>query len=162
VKLNLDSLRAEIENYLESHGIVIFHSHPRGADASAPVFWDTEAHPDYKQFLAAAESAGAKLITIHAREFNEDILDDALDHASTANLPRDERRAIEMRIKEMRSYVGFTCQIELSFDLAPRVYIFDLRTEWFDDLNDLLDRVDDAAQKPSGEPPLSGGYFSRN
>jgi hypothetical protein len=162
VKLNLDSLRAEIESYLETHGIVVFHSHPRAGDTSAPVYWDTERHPDYKLFLAAAESAGAKLVTIHAREFNEDILEDALDHAGSSNLPREERRAIELRLKEMRGYIGFTCQIELSFDLAPRVYVFDLRTEWFDDLNDLLDRVDDAAHKSDGDSPLGGGYFSKN
>jgi hypothetical protein len=162
MKLNLDSLRAEIESYLETHGIVVFQSHPRAGDTSAPVYWDTERHPDYKLFLAAAESAGAKLVTIHAREFTEDILDDALDHTSSANLPREERRAIELRLKEMRSYVGFTCQIELSFDLATRVYVFDLRTEWFDDLNDLLDRVDDAAHKSDGDSPMGGGYFSKN
>lgn len=162
MKLNLDSLRTEIESYLETRGFVVFHSHPRTADASVPVYWDTERHPDYKMFLAAAGSAGAKLITIHAREFVEDILEDALDHAAAASsMPREERRAIELRLKEMRGYLGFTCQIELSFDLAPRVYIFDLRTEWFDDLNDLLDRVDDAQHHSGGDSPM-GGYFSKN
>ena len=53
-----EGLRAEIESYLETHGIVVFHSHPRAGDTSAPVYWDTERHPDYKLFLAAAESAG--------------------------------------------------------------------------------------------------------
>ena len=48
MKLNLDSLRAEIESYLEAHGIVVFHSHPRAGDTTAPVYWDTERHPDYK------------------------------------------------------------------------------------------------------------------
>jgi hypothetical protein len=162
VKSNLESLRAEIESYLETRGMIVFHSHPRTSDASAPVYWDTDRFPDYKQFLKAAESANAKIVAIHAREFNEDILEDALDHAASANLPREERRAIELRLKEMRGYLGFTCQIELSFDLAPRVYIFDLRTDWFDDLNDLLDRVDDAAPKHDGDSPLGGGYFSKN
>jgi hypothetical protein len=161
VKLNLDSLRAEIESYLETHGIIVFHSHPRTSDTSAPVYWDTERYPDYKMFLSAAETAGARLVTIHAREFNDDILEDALDHANSSSLPRDERRAIELRLKEMRGYIGFTCQIELSFDLAPRSYVFDLRTEWFDDLNDLLDRVDDAQHKPD-DSHLGGGYFSKN
>src|SRR5271165_3175640 len=101
MKLNLDSLLAEIESYLESHGIIVFHSHPRAADTSAPVYWDTDRYPDYKKFLAAAEAAGAKLVAIHAREFNADILEDALDHAASANLPREERRAIELRLKEM-------------------------------------------------------------
>src|SRR5580700_8153125 len=83
VKLNLDSLLTEIESYLETRGAVVFHSHPRAADASAPVYWDTERHPDYKQFLAAAEAAGARLVTIHAREFNDDILDDARSEEHT-------------------------------------------------------------------------------
>jgi hypothetical protein len=162
MKLNLDSLLAEIESTLEARGIIVFHSHPRAADTSAPVYWDTDRYPDYKKFLAAAEAAGAKVVTIHAREFNSDILEDALDHAASANLPREERRAIELRLKEMGGYLGFTCQIELSFDLSPRVYVFDLRTEWFDDLNDLLDRVDDAQHKSDGDSPLGGGYFSKN
>lgn len=162
MKLNLDSLRAEIESYLETRGLIVFHSHPRTGDTSSSVYWDTERYPDYKQFLSAAELSGTKMVAIHAREFNEDILDDALDHAASANLPRDERRAIELRLKEMRGYLGFTCQIELSFDLVPRVYVFDLRTEWFDDLNDLLDRVDDAQHKHDGDSPMGGGYFSKN
>ena len=108
VKLNLDSLRAEIESDLETHGSVIFHSHPRAADTSAPVYWDTERQPDYKLFLAAAESVGAKLVTIHAREFTDDILEDALDHATSSALPHArERRAIELRLKEMRGYHRF-------------------------------------------------------
>ena len=91
-------------------------------------------------------------------------MEDALDHLSEASaLDRDERRAIEMRLKEVREYSGFTCQIELSFDLAPRVYIFDLRTEWFDELNDLTDRIEDAyRQNGDGSDALGGGYFSRN
>ena len=67
MKLNLDSLRAEIESYLDAHGIIVFHSHPRTPDTSAPVYWDTERHPEFKMFLSAAESAGAKIVTVHAR-----------------------------------------------------------------------------------------------
>ena len=161
MKLNLDSLRSEIEHYVESHGMIVFHSHPRAGDPSALVYWDSERYADYRQFLAAAEAAGVKLVTLYAREFNEDILEDALDQAASSHLPRDERRAIEMRMRELRRYLGFTCQIELSFDCAPRVYVFDLRTEWFDDLNDLLDRIDDS-RPHHGDSPLGGGYFSKN
>ena len=120
MKLNLDSLRSEIEHYVESHGMIVFHSHPRAGDPSALVYWDSERYADYRQFLAAAEAAGVKLVTLYAREFNEDILEDALDQAASSHLPRDERRAIEMRMRELRRYLGFTCQIELSFDCAPR------------------------------------------
>ena len=77
-------------------------------------------------------------------------------------LPNDERRTVEQRLREMRAYLGFTCQIELSFDLGPRIYVFDLHTDWFDDLNELLDRIDEAYEDETDEDPLSGGYFSKN
>jgi hypothetical protein len=164
MKLNLETLRSEIQEYLESRGIVVFHGYPRSGEPSASVFWDTEHHPDYRMFLAAAEAAGARLVTLHAREFTGEMIDDAVERLEESDLPRDEQRAIEMRLREMRGYAGFTCQIELSFDLGPRVYVFDLRTEWFDDLDDLLDRIDDAfgGEDEEDEEPLGGGYYSKN
>jgi hypothetical protein len=159
----LDSLRAEIQEYLEKRKIVVFHGFPRGGDPTCTVYWDTERHPDFKAFLAAAEAAGVRLVTLYSRELEEDLVEDAMEQLNEAStLDRDERRAIEMRLKEVRSYCGFTCQIELSFDLAPRVYIFDLRTEWFDDLNDLTDRIEDAYRKEDDGGALGGGYFSKN
>jgi hypothetical protein len=163
MRLNLDSLRAEIQEYLEKRNIVVFHGFPRGGDPTCSVYWDTERHPDFKAFLAAAEAAGVRLVTLYSRELEEDLVEDAMEQLNEAStLDRDERRAIEMRLKEVRSYCGFTCQIELSFDLAPRVYIFDLRTEWFDDLNDLTDRIEDAYRKEDDGGALGGGYFSKN
>ena len=59
-------------------------------------------------------------------------------------------------------YDGFTCALELSFDLGGLTYIFEVRTPWYSDLNDLLDELD---IMPEGEDedddPLSG-YYSKN
>ena len=79
-----------------------------------------------------------------------------------AELEREERRAIEMRLRECSGFTGFTCQIELSFDAGPRVYIFDLRTDWFEDISDLLDRIDEARRDPQDDPGPTGPYFSKN
>jgi len=35
---------------------------------------------------------------------------------------------------------GSVCAIELSFDHEGRVFLFDLRTEWFDDFSEMLTR----------------------
>jgi hypothetical protein len=162
VKANLNAMRTEIQAYLESHGLVVFHGFPRTFDDVAAVYWNTADHADYRAFLAAAEAAGVKLVTLYANEFNEALIDDALDRLEDPAVPREDRRVIEKRLRELRAYAGFTCQIELSFDLAPRVYVFDLRTEWFEELSDLLDSIDDAfEEKQSGEEPPSG-YFSQN
>ena len=143
--------------------MVIFQSFPRSGEHGTPVYWDTDRHPDYQSFLAAAEAAGVRMVTLYSRELEEDMIDDALEQLGDSGMDRDDRRALESRLKEMRSYLGFTCQIELSFDLAPRVYIFDLRAEWFDDLNDLIDGIEDSyVEEDDGEDPLGGRFFSNN
>ncbi len=162
MKLNLDTMRLEIQEYLESHGMVVFHGYPRGGEQTPAVYWDTDTHPDYQAFLSAAEKAGVRLVTLYANQFTELLIEDAIDRLEESALPRENRRTLEARIREMRVYTGFTCQIELSFDLSPRVYIFDLHTEWFNDFNDMLDLIDDAYGEGEDEEPLGGGYFSKN
>lgn len=166
MRLNLDSLRSEIQEHLESRGIVVFHAYPRSAESASAVQWETGSYPDYRMFVAAAEAAGVRLMTLYAHQFTDDMIDDALARLEETGLARDEQRALDMRLREMRGYAGFTCQIELAFDLAPRVYVFDLRTEWFDDLNDILDRIDEAYEDEEDDAggPLGsgGGYYSNN
>jgi hypothetical protein len=88
-------------------------------------------------------------------------VENALAQLSDSDLERDERRAVELRLNEIRAYEGFTCQIELCFDHAQRTYVFDIRTEWFDELNDLIERMDDFFEDDEDENPLSG-YYSNN
>jgi hypothetical protein len=160
MKLNLDSMRSEIQEFLDSHGIAVFHGTPHGDEVPA-VYWNIERHPDYRTFLAAAEAAGVRMITLYANQFAVEVIDEAMDRLNESGMGREDRRALELRLREMRAYGGFTCQIELSFDLAPRVYLFDLRTEWFEDLNEMLHRIDDAREERDDEEPLHG-YFSKN
>lgn len=161
MKLNLDNVRAEIETYLETHGIAVFHGFSGSYDDSCAVWWDTEQHPDYRGFLAVAESAGVRLVTLHAEQFQDDVIDEALERLSHSTLAGSDRTSIERRLREMRRYDGFTCQIELSFDHPPRVYVFDLRTDWFQELSDVLDEIDEATEDEPHlpEPPA---YFSKN
>jgi hypothetical protein len=162
MKSNLDTLRSEIQDHLESRGISVFHGIPRGGEEAPAVYWDTARHPGYQNFLSAAEAAGVRMVTLYANEFSEEIVDDALVRLENSSLSREERRAIEQRLHEMRAYTGFTCQIQISFDIAPRVYVFDLVTEWYEDLSEMLDRIDDAYENVDDDEPLGGSYFSKN
>jgi hypothetical protein len=159
MNVNLETLREEIQAHLSSRGIAVFHGFPRGNEDQAGVYWDTNVHPDYREFVAAAEAAGARLMTMHTNQFTAAVLDDAEDRVNA--LPRDERREMEQSLRRLRGYIGFTCQIELSFDVAPRFYVFDVRTDWYDELNDMLDQLDTASED-ADEDPLGGGYFSKN
>jgi hypothetical protein len=160
--LNLDTLRLEIQQELDAQGIVVFHSFPRSGEPLPAVYWDTELYPDYNAFLSAAKAAGVKIITFFVREFSSDMIEDAWERLKEASLGREEHRTMEAQLRDAESYTGFTCQIELSFDVGPRVYIFDLRTDWFEDLSDLLDRIEDAHHMSMEDPDPPGPYFSKN
>ena len=158
MKTNLDKISTEIQEYLTSRGIAIFHGQERDGPDLATIHWDSVRRPDFRGFVAAAEAAGVKLVNLYVNEFASELIDDVMDRVS--ELPREERREVEQRLRDLRGYAGKVCQIELSFDLGQRVYLFELRTEWFDELNDLLYEVDGGVD--DDEDPLSGGYFSKN
>ena len=125
------------------------------------VHWDVESHPDYREFIEVAYAAGERMVTLAVREFTPDIIETALAQLAEADMDRDDRRAADARLNEMRGYEGFTCQIELSFDHGQRTYLFDVRTEWFDELNELIERIEEAFDDEGDENPLSG-YYSNN
>jgi len=163
--VNLDKLRADIERHLEKSGLAVFHGHARGLESTPTVYWDNERAPDFKLFVEAAQTAGAKLIVFHVHEFHAEQLDDALESLADCGLPLDEQRDMERRLKALRIHDGKTCTIELSFDHGGRVYVFDLRTEWYEDLTSALEEIEFLSG--NGDPdddddPSMGGYFSKN
>ncbi len=165
MKQNLDSLKEEIREHLANEGFAIFYGCSRATESESIVFWDTDQHPDFRLFLEAAKQAGARMIVFHARPMTPDYVEDAFDHLKSVDMPREERRPIERRLKEIRSYEGFTCALELSFDREGSIYMFNLRTEWYDELLDIVDEIEAALPEEaedSGEDQLGGGYFSRN
>jgi hypothetical protein len=127
------------------------------------IYWNVETHPDYRQFLDAAVGSGAKVVTVFTSKFNGNQVEEALSQLEDIEIDRQEKRAIELRLREMRLYDGLTCHIELSFNHALRDYIFDLRTEWFQDYEELIDRIDESYPPlEEDEGPLGGGYYSKN
>ncbi len=160
---NLDKLRTEIEESLTANGFIVFYGYSRLSETHASVHWDCERYPDYKPFLEAARGCGIKLIVYHHREFSSEYIDDAMERLETADLPRDEKRTLERRLRELNTYEGFTCALELSFDCCGRMYVYERRTEWYDELMDILDDIDATLpeEEDEDEGPISG-YFSRN
>ena len=52
--IDLDNLKTEILDYLHASEFAVFRSAPGTLDAMSLIEWDTEAVPDYRQFLDAA------------------------------------------------------------------------------------------------------------
>jgi hypothetical protein len=159
---NLDSQAEEILQYLEAEHFIIFRSLSRAAEDTSYVYWDTPHQSDFRRFLDCALQLGVRLIHFHSREFRSQHREEALDLIEESELPRDEQRSMERRIKELAIYEGFTCAIELSFDFEGRIYLFEVQTDWYDEWQDMLDELESASPDESGERGGYGGFYSNN
>jgi hypothetical protein len=162
MKPNLDQLRTEIEHYLEEAGMAVFYGYSRALDSMSSVYWDCDQHPGYQEFVQAAKTAGAKLIVFHQREFASEQIDDALEQLQTCDLPREDYRDFEKRLNHLRAYDGKVCAIELSFDHEGRIFLFDLRTDWYQTLSEILDELQLLTGDDDDDDDPMGGYFSKN
>ena len=161
---NLDTLKDEVEKYLSEQGFNVFYGLSRVADSLPIIYWDCQRSADFRQYLEVARKSAVELIVFHYQEFTPDNIDDALDQLEAAGMPPEDQHTMERRLKELRAYEGFTCAVELSFDHEGRVYVFDLRTDWYNELTDIMDEIEmfGADVDEDDEGPIGGGYFSRN
>jgi len=162
--LNLDSLKQEILEYLEQSEFAIFRSAPGGLEGLPMVLWDAERYPDYQMFLDTARKIGAKMILFAAREFESPEIDDAIEELDECDLTREERRDLETRLRELRVHEGVTCSIELAFDHHARIYVYEMRPDWYDEFLSIGEEI--AVHLPAaGKEQDDGGsfgYFSNN
>lgn len=162
--LNLDTLKQEILESLDSAGLAVFHSRPGILEGFPMVLWDTERHPDYQMFLEVAKKSGAKVILFGAREFSSGDVDDLLSQLDECELTREEKRDYESRLREMRIFEGVTCTLELAFDYSSRFYVYEVQPDWYEEFLSIEDEI---ASRVSDEEDLDqddslGGYYSKN
>ena len=162
--LNLDTLKREIVEYLDSAGIAVFHSTSGGLEELPMVLWDTDRYPDYQLFIETARKVGAQMILFAAQEFSQDELDEALEQMEECELERDERMDLEGRLRDLRGHDGLTCSLELAFDHNGRMYVYEIRPDWYDEFLVIGEEIN--AHLPGGAltdgDDSLGGYFSKN
>jgi hypothetical protein len=164
VDLNLDTIKREILGYLDEAGFAVFRSTPGGLEgAPSMVLWDTESHPDYQMFLDVARKTGIKLILFASREFEADDIDELIAQLDSSEIPREEQREYRSRLRDLRSYIGVTCSIELAFDYNQRLYVYELQPDWYEEFLTLDEEIVTSLSDDEldDDEPL-GGYFSKN
>ena len=131
--LNLDTLKREMLDFLDTAGFAVFRSTPGSLEGLPMVLWDTEHHPDYQTFLEVAQKSGAKLVIFSSREFEPADIDDLIEHLEDCDLTREQHREFEKRLREFRRYEGTTCALELAFDHHQRLHVYEVRPDWFEE-----------------------------
>ena len=161
--INLNTLKREIVEYLEASEFAVFRTAPGGLEGVPVVMWDAEQYPDYQMFLETARKTGARMVLFATREFETADIDDALEQIEECEMTRDEQRQLSSRLRDMRVFEGVTCVIELGFDHEGRLYVYEVRPDWYDEFMTIEDEI---ATHLGGEEDLDddslGGYFSRN
>jgi hypothetical protein len=164
VDLNLDTLKREILEYLEGSGFTVFHSSPGGLDNQPMVLWDAERFPDYRMFLDVARQLGCKLVCFASRELQPEEIDDLLLQIDESTIERDEARDYQSRLRGLRTYEGVTCTLELAFDYASRLYVYDVQPDWYEEFLNIEDEI--MSQYETGDDvddsDSLGGYYNKN
>jgi len=167
---DLDKLKTELPQELENRGFVAFHGVSRAEQDAGVVLWDTAQRPNHQDFLDCASKLGVKVIVFNTRELENESIEDVQDELSAIDLPRSEQRDLERRLKALRPYVGFTANLELSFDYNGAIYLYEIRSEFMKEFLSIMNEVDsglfpggfDPTDDDGPDGPPSGGYFSRN
>ena len=158
---NLDTLKNEILEYLDSAGFAVFHNRPGGLEGLGLVLWDTERFPDHQTFLDVAQKCGAKLILFAAAEFASEDIEEIEGQLDECEISRDDRREYENRLRELKVFAGLTCSLELAFEYNSRLYVYELQPDWYDEFGDIEEEI--LSQMPDHDEPDSlPGYFSKN
>lgn len=163
--LDLAALKKEVLSQLAQEDFAIFYT-DSGSEGLNVVYWDAKRHPVFAEFLKTAEKCGSKLVIFYERLFSQASIDEILERLESSELSREEKRSYESRLKELQKFEGFTCELEISFEYGHHVYVYQARTDWFEEFEDIFadvavgdsDLYDDEDEENG---PISG-YFSRN
>jgi hypothetical protein len=163
VDVNLDTLKREILEYLDSVGFAVFRTSSGSLEGLPMVLWDTEHYPDYQMFLDVAQKSDVKLMLFGSNEFELSDIDELVEHLDECDLTREEQRDFESRLRAMRIYEGVTCSLELAFDYNHRLHVYEVQPDWYEEYLGIEDEILMRLSDDDVEDDDSlGGYYSKN
>ena len=162
--LNLDTLKREILDYLESRDLCVFRSTPGTLEDPKMVIWDSEHYPDYRMFLDTAIKTGVKIVLFATREFEAGDIDDLLEEIDDLDLDRDRQRDYQTRLRGLRIHEGVTCSLELAFHYNSNLYVYELQPDWYEEFLAAEEEIANALADDSDldDDDSLGGYYSKN
>ena len=143
------------------------------------IYVATAKTADVRQILGGADGMAAdldaylplpgssqKLILFASRELDDEEVEEALEELEELELPRDEQREFDKRIREAGRHAGATCALEMAFDYNSHLYVYEARPDWYEEFLEACDEL--TAMLPAGEDLADeghdglGGFYSNN
>ena len=162
--LNLDTLKSSIAEHLEKSDFAVFHHDPGTFNINQVVTWDIETFPDFGMFLDTARKLGVRMILCSTRTFEESELAEAEEDLESSEMSREDRRDYGKTLKSFREYAATTCSIELAFQHETHFYLYEARSDWYDEFVGITEEVltfGDSDEEEDGGDSM-GGFYSKN
>ena len=142
--MDLDGLRAEMEEVVKARGMTLFHGDLVDLGHMAVALWNSAAEePDAKAelegFIAAAKAEGIAVLVEETEYFDGQDAEDARILLQEAGLDEEEHREIEERLDVLEGRDGELASVGFSYFARGVLFTFIVEAEWFHELNDIMD-----------------------
>jgi hypothetical protein len=163
---DLDRLKGEVLDYLRAAGLPIYYCFGMPGEEGF-AYWDTEQHPDWRQFTDVAREAGARMFLFSSREFADEELMSARETLGEVEMADNDREDAGDFLNTLRPNVGKIAWLRISWQQDGRRFAFERVAPWYDKFLDLMDEIGGALPELSEEeeddaPGGRGGFYSLN
>jgi hypothetical protein len=131
---DLSRLYDEMVAAASRQGLLIF---PGYVGDDLPEVWWQGSPDDWPQFLSIAKAEGARTIFIARAVLEEEDLQDLAEWVEETSGP-GSTNGDRARLKEFERYIGCTGEIRLGWVRDGVAFLFQHRTEWYDEFLDLM------------------------
>ena len=166
MKLNLDALKDNILEQLQAEGFVVFHGFCRSGESRPMAYWDTTRTPSFRPFWRRPVRPAPSWSSSTTWSSPSGMVDDAMDQLEEYDLPVEERRGFERRLREMQRLPGIHLRAGTLLRLraaAPTFTSCGPIGTWTSCTSSTRSTATrPRAEDEDGEEDSMGGYFSRN
>lgn len=144
----------EIVAQAQRDEFVVFYGFKEGPE-NATVVWNEERGGDWRKFLTAAKTLGARVVYLNWAPFEEFQVDEALietsdEEGEDSNDPDVDEHNQEVGV--YRDKVGLIAQIDLAFMADGVTHIYRRSPEWFETFLQLTQEADEGPDEDQPEP----------
>jgi hypothetical protein len=136
---DLSRLYDEVRESAAQQGLLTF---PGYVGEELPAVWWQGDPNDWFGFLAIAKAEGVRTIFVGRAVLEEEDLQELAEWVEERTGPGSSN-GDRARIKEFERYIGNTGEVRLGWIRDGVAFLFQHRTEWYDDFLDLMAEIED-------------------
>jgi len=150
----LDPLLKQVDDirlFLETEKIPIFFA-PLSGHEGASASWDEATGGEWKKFLGAAKSMGAKSVYLNWQRFQEE---EFLNALATIEAGFVNSSGMDVKVKDVenfRAYIGLTAIVEIAFIVDGVAHWYEQVADWFKEFEELTEEAERSSEDDSDEP----------